>query len=145
MTAGDDQSFGETATLKNSTAAVEAYHLTEQAWSSYWSGDYDLSIKLAKMVIEGWQDQALSLNQSLRAYPTEDLRTTYVPLNEVGTCYWVMGEALREKGDHVGARRAYDTLIADFMYAQCWNHQGWWWKPAVAAKKAKAKIDAAGK
>jgi len=39
------------------------------------------------------------------------------------------------------AKTAYDKLINDFFYAQCWDPSGWFWKPAEAAQEA---VDAIG-
>ncbi|MEM7394462.1 MAG: FecR domain-containing protein [Verrucomicrobiota bacterium] len=141
LVAGAQESFGEKLMRRDPSEPVEAYHITEEAWDYYWNGDYEMAIKLASHVVERWSREARVLNDGLTAFPTDTaaLRTKYVPLNEVGTCYWIMGEAYRKNGDWEGALEAYHTLETDYGFAQCWNHQGWWWKPVEAARKAREK------
>ena len=111
--------------------------LKKEAWDYYWLGEYDMALRLVSKVIDQWAPEARELNAKLDAFPSDGLRTTYVALNEVGTCYWIRGESLRKQGDLQGAMKAYNTLVDEFGYAQCWNHQGWWWKPGDAARKVR--------
>jgi hypothetical protein len=55
-------------------------------------------------------------------------------LNDVGTCYFILGQALEKSGDKKGALEAYKTVSEKFPDAQCWDPKGWFWKPADAAK-----------
>jgi hypothetical protein len=66
-------------------------------------------------------------------------------LNDVGTCYFILGSALEKSGDKKGAAEAYKYLTEKLPFAECWDTKGWFWKPADAAKgKLKAlEFDAA--
>ena len=55
-------------------------------------------------------------------------------LNDVGTCYFILGQVLEKSGDKKGAVEAYKKLTEKLPAAQCWDPKGWFWKPADAAK-----------
>jgi hypothetical protein len=56
-------------------------------------------------------------------------------LNYVGTSYFIMGRAYAELGKKEEALQAYQHLVVNFPFAHCWDPKGYFWKPAVAAKK----------
>ena len=119
-------------------SAEEAWQVTAKVWSAFerkdWAGVAELSDRSVKV----WGEGAEEINRDLKAYPKGDAVRKFANLNEVGTCVWLKGEALRLKGDKARALAAYGTLVTDYKYAQCWDNQGWWWKPADAAL---SKID----
>ena len=120
--------------------AEEAYEVTAKAWAAMGEKKWDEVVKLADQSYEIWGEQAKAKNDSLKDYPGDDDVKSFANLNEVGTILWIKGEALRKKGDKKGALEAYQLLLKDFKYAQCWDPQGWWWKPAVAAQGKIAEL-----
>ena len=84
------------------------------------------------------------MNRELKGLPKGDAAKKFANLNEVGTCLWLKGEALRQKGDPTAAMITYKNVIAHYEYAQAWDKKGWWWQPADAARKQLARFKAAG-
>ena len=80
---------------------------------------------------------------SLTEYPWQSKEQVfnYWALNDVGTSLFIKGEALKNAGKAKAAKAAYKQLIDEYYYAQCWDPQGWFWKPAEAAQEA---LDALG-
>jgi len=33
------------------------------------------------------------------------------------------------------AKKVFDKLVKEYYFAQCWDTQGWFWKPAEAAEQ----------
>jgi hypothetical protein len=65
----------------------------------------------------------------------------YWALNDVGTALYIRGEALRLADKPAEAKEAFEKLVKEFFYAQTWDPQGWFWKPAEAAQQ---KLDEMG-
>jgi len=124
--------------------AEEAYQVTAKAWDALAKKDWDSAIRFSDRATKTWGGQAKSASEELTALPKGDEVKKFANLNEVGTCLWIKGEALRLKGDPTAAMIAYKTLIEHYEYAQCWDNKGWWWQPADAARKQLAKFKVAG-
>ncbi len=122
--------------------------LTGKAWKAMESGNLDLVKAYTQKCIDSFGKQAETMQAGMTAPPdTSDKEKTHAnwALNDVGTCYFILGQALEKSGDKKGALDAYKTLVDKFGYAECWDPKGWFWKPADAAKgKLKAlEFDAA--
>jgi len=63
-------------------------------------------------------------------------RRDYWALNDVGTSLFIKAEALKKAGKVDEAKKVYKELIDKYFYSQCWDPQGWFWKPAEAAQQA---------
>ena len=76
------------------------------------------------------------MEASLKDYAsgTNDQIFKYWALNDVGTAYFIQGEAYRAAGMNKEAIAAYKKVISDYSYSQCWDIGGWFWKPAEGAK-----------
>ena len=131
-------------TFLPAASAEEAYQVTEKAWKAYGQKNWDVVVQLADRAVKNWGGKASNMNRELEALPKGDAAKKFANLNEVGTCLWLKGEALRQKGDPTAAMVTYKTLIAHYEYAQAWDKKGWWWQPADAARKQLAKFQAAG-
>jgi len=77
------------------------------------------------------------MQESLTEYAWESKEKifSYWALNDVGTCLFIRGETYKKAGNAEEAKKAYQELVDDFYYAQCWDPQGWFWKPAEAAQQ----------
>jgi len=72
--------------------------------------------------------------------PAEKIKV-YWALNDVGTGLFILGEAYNAAGMKEEAKKAYQRVISDYFYAQCWDPQGWFWKPADAAQQKILEIE----
>ena len=111
--------------------------LTGKAWEAYNSKDYKGAVVYAQKCIELYAEDAKKMQAGLTDYPTgkpEDVHK-YWALNDVATSYYILGMSLAGSGDKEGARQAFDTVIKEYTFGQCWDPQGWFWKPAEAAEK----------
>jgi tetratricopeptide (TPR) repeat protein len=124
--------------------------LTVKAWKALEQGDYTATILYARKCIELYRPFADKMQRELAGYAPEDRAFDYWALNDVGTCYFILGEAYRNQQDYEKALEAYMALVDGYVYAQCWDPRGWFWKPAVGARgkvsqiKAEQGIDMAG-
>ena len=87
--------------------------------------------------LELYGKKAAEMQASLTEYPWESKEKifSYWALNDVGACLFIKGEALQNAGNIDEAKKAYNSLVKDYYYAQCWDPQGWFWKPAEAAQQ----------
>jgi hypothetical protein len=130
--------FGD---YKSSTLATKAWHALE-------SNDLASVKAYTQKCIDTFGPQALTMQAALSEPPdTKDKEKVFAnwALNDVGTCYFILGSALEKNGDKKGALEAYKYLAEKLPFAECWDTKGWFWKPADAAKgKLKAlEFDAA--
>jgi tetratricopeptide (TPR) repeat protein len=95
-------------------------------------------------ILELYEDKAKEMQKSLSEYAWEsqDKIFSYWALNDVGTALFAKGEYYRNSGKNAEAKKAYRRVIDEFSYAQCWDPQGWFWKPAEAAAEKLDVIEA---
>ncbi|MBI5416012.1 MAG: tetratricopeptide repeat protein [Candidatus Omnitrophica bacterium] len=112
--------------------------LTSQAWKALAAGKQDEVSAYVDKVLELYSAKARQMQDSLTEYPWEskDKIFEYWALNDVGTSLYIQGEALRKAGKNEEAQKAYQKLVDQYFYAQCWDPKGWFWKPAEAAQQA---------
>lgn len=109
--------------------------LATEAWSAFDRKDY----AAARAAIERCQSlygaQAAEMQSKLTALPDKENAHDQWALNDVGTCTFVLGKVAEAEGNKEEAMAAYKTVVEQFSYSQCWDVQGWFWQPAVAAKE----------
>lgn len=112
--------------------------LTTQAWKALMAEDVQAVEVYTNKVIELYAEKARNMQQSLAEYPWESKEKifSYWALNDVGTSYYIQGEAYKKAGKNKEAREAYQKLVDSYSYAQCWDPKGWFWKPSEAAVQA---------
>ncbi len=117
--------------------------LATKAWGALNAKDYPLVIALVKKNIELYAAKAKEMQASLKEYAWESKEKTmsYWALNDVGTSLFILGEAYRASGNKEEAAKAYKQLIDEYFYAQCWDPNGWFWKPAEAAQQKLGELD----
>lgn len=111
--------------------------LTSKAWTAQGAKDVAAVKAYVNKCKELYQAEALKQQASLtEAVPTSDKDKVFAQwaLNDVGTCYFILGQALEQAGDTKGALEAYKFLVEKLPFAQCWDTKGWFWKPAEAAR-----------
>ncbi len=118
--------------------------MTTQAWKALSADDTESVVIYTDKVLDLYQEKAVEMQASLTEYAWEskDKIFSYWALNDVGTSLFIRGEAYKKAGDVNKARAAYKKLVDDFYYAQCWDPNGWFWKPAEAAQQALEELDA---
>jgi tetratricopeptide (TPR) repeat protein len=118
--------------------------LTTKAWQALGENNLDAVIAYTDKCIELYQDKAKEMQLSLREYPWESNEKIfgYWALNDVGTCLFIRGEAYRKAEKTKEAKQAYKKLIDEYYFSQCWDTNGWFWKPAEAAEQKMDALDA---
>lgn len=130
----------ETATAKTEFKITQetSAELTEAGWNAFNDHNYEHTIAYAKECIKRYQKEAVAMQNELTepvpASNNEAVLSKWA-LNDVGTCCFMLGQALEKQDKKKDALKAYKAVIEKFSFAQCWDPQGWFWKPADAAKK----------
>ena len=117
----------------DSTSAV----ITGKAWAAQAAGDLAAVQAYTGQCIKLYEATAITQQAALTApVPTTDKEAVFAnwALNDVGTCYFILGQALEKAGKTADALKAYKTLVDKLSFAQCWDAKGWFWSPASAAK-----------
>ena len=114
--------------------------LTTKAWQALDAKNYAEVIGYANKCIDLYKTQAVQMQGTLKAAADKDSANQYWALNDVGTCYFILGKALDDQGDKKGATAAYKSLVDTLSFAQCWDPKGWFWAPADAARKRLAEL-----
>lgn len=116
--------------------------ITGKGWDAYNAKSYDAAVAYADKCIELYGAKAVEMQKALTAAPTEkDQVFQQWALNDVGTCYFIKGQALEAQGKKKEAAAAYKYLADNLAFAQCWDPKGWFWKPADAAREKSKKLE----
>lgn len=107
--------------------------LTTNAWNALGEGNYVNAIKYTERCAELYQEEARKMQSSLNAKAHIDKAHDYWALNDVGTSYFIRGEALAKLGRKSEAVAAFKVVTDELYYAQAWDPKGWFWSPADAA------------
>ena len=117
-------------------------YLTGRAWKALGENDTDQVVAYVDKVLELYEEKAKAMQASMTEYAWESKDAIFAKwaLNDVGTALYIKGEVLKRNGDYDKAQKAYQKLVKDYFYAQCWDPNGWFWKPAEAAQQALDEI-----
>ena len=132
LEAGIDLDFGDyTSTF-----------LTQKAWAALAANDLDAVVAYVSKNLELYAAKAKEMQDSLTEYPWEskDKIFSFWALNDVGTSLFILGQAYQNSGKKEEAQETYKKLIDEYFYSQCWDPQGWFWKPAEAAQEKLAQL-----
>ena len=101
--------------------------LTNAAWANLSAGDVEATVACALKCIDLYAQQALETGD-------EGL------INNVGTAYFILGQALEAAGDTAGAAEAYQTQINQFGTAQAYDPgtDSWWSVNTASQEKLQA-------
>ncbi len=108
--------------------------LMVKAWDALGAGKYADAVAFTEKCAELYEEKAREMQATLDAKPSTDVVNDYWALNDVGTCYFIRGEALAKLNKNDEALAAYQVVVDDLYYAQAWDPKGWYWAPADAAK-----------
>ena len=114
--------------------------LTTKAWEAYNNNDLESVLTYTNKCISLYGAKAKEMQASLTEYPwgkdekeNKEKIFSYWALNDVGTCIFIQGDAYKKADKIAEAKAAFETLVKEYSFAQCWDAQGWFWKPAEAA------------
>ena len=107
--------------------------LQVKAWEALGEGKYANAVKFTEKCAELYEEEARKMQASLSAKPASDVVKEYWALNDVGTCYFIRGEALTKLRREAEAIAAFKVVRDELYYSQAWDPKGWHWAPADAA------------
>lgn len=119
-----------TTMLEDSSSA-----LANKAWESFERKDYVASRAAIERCRSLYGAQAAEMQSKLTALPDKENAHEQWALNDVGTSIFVLGRVAEAEGNKKEAMATYQDVVDNYYYAQCWDEQGWFWQPAVAAKE----------
>lgn len=114
--------------------------LTINAWKALSEKDGQGVELYCKKCIYLYEEKAQEMNQPLRGLPKGSFTPRYWALNDVATCYFILGELYRLENKTTEARQMYQTVLQKYQYAQCWDKRGWYWQVALASQKRLQEI-----
>jgi len=112
--------------------------LTTQAWKALGAEDSPSVAAYVDKVLELYEDKAKDMQATMTEYEWESKEDIFSKwaLNDVGTAFFIKGESFKKAGERKKAKQAYKKLVDNYYYAQCWDPNGWFWKPAEAAQQS---------
>ncbi|MBI4341246.1 MAG: hypothetical protein HY598_03070, partial [Candidatus Omnitrophica bacterium] len=115
--------------------------LTVKAWKALDANDHKGVELYTKKCLELYEADAKQQQASLTEFAPKDNVFNYWALNDVATCYFILGQSLLAQKRLPEAKAAYERVVNDFSFAQCWDPKGWFWQVAKAARGNIHKID----
>ncbi len=117
--------------------------LTTKAWGALAQSDLEAALAYTNKCIELYADKAKEMQASLKDYVkgTDSEIHAYWALNDVATGLFIQGEAYRKANMKDEAKAAFEKLINEYSFGQCWDPKGWFWKPAEGAKEKLAMME----
>jgi tetratricopeptide (TPR) repeat protein len=115
-------------------SSAESQKLTQAAWKAldqkdYASVDYHTDFCMTKFTALAEKQQ-----KSLSSFPEGEKISDYWALNDVATCCFIKGKALRDQKKFQKAMKLFEKIIEKYSYAQCWDPIGWYWKLSDGAR-----------
>jgi tetratricopeptide (TPR) repeat protein len=114
--------------------------LTEKAWKALSAGDYKGVELYTKKVIYLYGEKAVEMQAQLKECAKGSFAPYYWALNDVATCYLILGQSYQKQGDTAKAKEMFNTVINQYSYAQCWDPRGWYWKVAKISQEKIAAL-----
>jgi len=115
-----------------------------RAWEAWGAKDYDKAFYWTDECIKAYSEEAKKEQGSLTGLPSTDAMDQYETLNAVGTSFFIQGEAYLSQGKIEEAKKAFNTAIQEYGYAQNWDPRGWYWsvkeKSQASIEKSEAKV-----
>jgi tetratricopeptide (TPR) repeat protein len=115
-----------------------------QAWAMLAKKDLESLKGYADKIIELYGQQAKDMQAGLKEFPWESQEKihSFWALNDVGTTLFILGQGYRNAGMKAEALTTFKSLVNDYGFSQCWDTQGWFWKPAEAAQQQIVELEA---
>lgn len=111
--------------------------LVGKAWGALESGDIEAVLAYTNKTLELYEAKAKEMQGEMTDYASGSKEEVFSKwaLNDVGTALFIQGEAYRRAKMNDEAKVAFQRVIDEFSFAQCWDTNGWFWKPAAASKE----------
>lgn len=116
--------------------------LVSKAWQALDKKDYKGVELFANKCIQLYEAEALKQQGMLTEYAPKEKAFNYWALNDAGTAYFILGDALEAQARREEAKRAFQKVVEELSFAQCWDPRGWFWKVAVASRGRMNKLAA---
>lgn len=118
--------------------------IVRKMWESFSKKNLEEVVAYGMKLERLYGKTAKDMQLPLKDYPQPPPEKIHMfwALNDVGTGMFVLGEAYNAANMKAEAKVAYQKVIKDYFYAQCWDPQGWFWKPADAAQQKILEIEA---
>jgi tetratricopeptide (TPR) repeat protein len=121
---------------------TDSQSLTAKAWEYINAKNYTNAKAFAQETITRYTDTALAQQASLKGFAAKGKESDYWALNDVATAYFIMGKAYAGAGKKTEAKAAFNQIINNYKYAQCYDAaQKLYWKVAQAAQEELDKLD----
>ena len=126
-------------------ANPSATELIEKAWTAHGKRDIETTFRLTGQCIDLYAAQAQREQASLKVMPknADEIKEVGV-LNSVAVAYFIQGESYMRQGKSEEAKKAFQTIIDKYAYAQSWDQFGWYWSVAEKARLSIQKITGGG-
>jgi hypothetical protein len=115
--------------------------LTGKAWKSLGAERFDEALTYTAKCRELYMAEAVKQQGSLTDFAAAEKAHDYWALNDVGTCLFIEGQVREKQGDKPKAAAVYGELVSKLKYCQCWDTNGWFWRPAEAAADKAKQLD----
>ncbi len=126
---------------------MKSSFITSKAWAALAKKDLKSVQAYVNKNLDLYGARAREMQASLKEFPWESQEKIYSfwALNDVGTSLFVLGQAYRNADMKTEAIAVFKQLVKDYGFSQCWDPQGWFWKPAEAAEQQIIELEAAKK
>ncbi len=110
--------------------------LMVKAWNALDEEDFDGARRTTDKCIQLYETDAQRMQAELHKKPkgSNEYINSFWALNDVATAYFIRGEIFRLRHQMSEAVEAYQVVIDQYPYAQCWDPRGWFWTVADGAR-----------
>ncbi|MBF0121991.1 MAG: tetratricopeptide repeat protein [Candidatus Omnitrophica bacterium] len=134
MEKGLDLDFGD----------MSSSSIVQKAWAASAKKDLESVKAYVAKNMDLYGQRAKEMQATLKEFPWESTEKihSYWALNDVGTSLFILGQTYRAAGMKAEAISTFNQLTKDYGFSQCWDPQGWFWKPAEAAQQQIVELEA---
>lgn len=128
---------------KESLNNESSFALVAEAWEALKNDDLVSVIRLTDICVNRYGKRARQMQEELDDYMTgtKEMIQSKWALNDVATALYIQGKALQNVNRHKEAKVAYQRLVNEYKFGQCWDPKGWFWKPAEVAQENMTMIE----
>ena len=118
--------------------------IAKGAWAALAKKDLEAVKAYVEKNLQLYGQRGKEMQASLKEFPWESPEKifSYWALNDVGTSLFILGQAYRDAGNKDEAIATFKKLVNEYYFSQCWDPQGWFWKPAEAAQQQIIELEA---
>lgn len=135
--------FSDAGSSEKLSETGSSVSLLVSAWEALKNNDVESVLDFTNECINRYGKRARQMQAKLDGYVDgtgAEIRSHWA-LNDVATALFIQGKALQNAGRYEEARTAYQRLIDEYTFGQCWDPKGWFWKPAEVAQENLTMIE----